>query len=864
MNRGLLVLLPALLVAGSPKAQMRPGFEPNDVIRQVRARHPTPRHPEPQNLGTDDGEFLLDTNPVYVPAQDVQWYPSVAFGGGIYLVAWHDYRWHWPHCIYCARVSPNGSVLDSVGIAIAPSLGEEIRTAVAFDGTDFLVVWENPGDSNMDLYGARVSVAGTVLDSGGFPISVSPESQLHPAVAYQGPNFLVVWDDWRDGVRATRVTPAGVVLDPDGIVITATTDGLAYPGVASDSTNFLVVWSQNHEGRVYGARMNPAGVVLDTGGIRISSYAEPQKNAVVAFGGTNFMVAWDGWPDGGEPTLRTARVSPDGVVLDTSATTVAASVEWYEPPAIAFGDTTFTLVWRNYDGVLFAQVSRAGVVLDTGGITNSPSGNETNNRIVSDGTSFLAVWVDRRSPEPYDIFGARVTEGGIVLDSAGFAISTAARSQTLPAVAAGNTNFLVVWREERDGKTGICGARVDAAGAVLDSAGFAVSFSSDTESYPAVAFDGTNYLVVWDQYADWATHDIFGARVSPDGVVLDTNAIAISTARWSQERPALAFNGSDYLVAWSDWRDFNMICGTRVSPAGVVLDPDGIVIASSFFSDPYRPAVGSDGTNFFVVWADTGIYGARVSPVGAVLDPGGFRISTPTFDSHDPSLDFDGADYLVAWADRRNGVDFDIYGARVSTAGVLIDTLEIPISTAAGYQYDPKVEFGGTNFLVVWGVEWSEHPVHLFGAYVSPGGSVFGSGAVDEVTRCRGAVIVRGCGGQMLLAYSGWAGTVGGKKYSSDRIWGKMNPQPGIAEAPGRVRPAGEPMSTIVRGVLRINPQLTAGGSRPEIGLLNAAGRQVMKLKPGDNDVSRLAAGVYFLSLETSYRRSSFKLVLTE
>jgi len=52
---------------------------------------------------------------------------------------------------------------------------------------------------------------------------------------------------------------------------------------------------------------------------------------------------------------------------------------------------------------------------------------------------------------------------------------------------------------------------------------------------------------------------------------------------------------------------------------------------------------------------------------------------------------------------------------------------------------------------------------------------------------------------------------------------------------------------TIVRGVLRIGSQLAADGSRPGIELLDASGRRVVMLSPGENDVSRLAPGVYFI-----------------
>jgi len=68
----------------------------------------------------------------------------------------------------------------------------------------------------------------------------------------------------------------------------------------------------------------------------------------------------------------------------------------------------------------------------------------------------------------------------------------------------------------------------------------------------------------------------------------------------------------------------------------------------------------------------------------------------------------------------------------------------------------------------------------------------------------------------------------------------------GITEEPAI--PGGVPrVATLVRGVLRIGSQITAHSLPPEIGLLDAAGRQVMKLKPGENDVSGLAAGVYFV-----------------
>ena len=144
-----------------------------------------------------------------------------------------------------------------------------------------------------------------------------------------------------------------------------------------------------------------------------------------------------------------------------------------------------------------------------------------------------------------------------------------------PGVAFDGTNYLVVWTDYREGGPKVYGARVSPGGTVLDQDGFAIS--ADEGSEPTVAFDGTNYLVVWSNQAS-----IVGARVDPAGEVLDPGGMTISTRANAQFEPTLAFDGTNYLVVW--------INATRESPTstargclrpGTVLDPAGIEIAMS-------------------------------------------------------------------------------------------------------------------------------------------------------------------------------------------------------------------------------------------------------------------------------------------
>jgi len=95
-------------------------------------------------------------------------------------------------------------------------------------------------------------------------------------------------------------------------------------------------------------------------------------------------------------------------------------------------------------------------------------------------------------------------------------------AQVIPDVADvtfGDSNYLVVW-EAQHGKSDICGARVDQSGNVLDTTGFSISTEMSDELSPTVAFDGTYFLVVWDE-----DDGISGVRVDQSGVVIDTSEI---------------------------------------------------------------------------------------------------------------------------------------------------------------------------------------------------------------------------------------------------------------------------------------------------------------------------------------------------
>src|SRR5687768_4298527 len=111
--------------------------------------------------------------PVSTPAPErADGPPAVASGGSVSLVAWPDATEN----IRIARLSGTGEVLDPIGTLLDPGQWGGNPT-VAFDGTNFLVVWI----SNEGITARRVSPDGDVLD--GSNIVVSPPPTLDQKLA---------------------------------------------------------------------------------------------------------------------------------------------------------------------------------------------------------------------------------------------------------------------------------------------------------------------------------------------------------------------------------------------------------------------------------------------------------------------------------------------------------------------------------------------------------------------------------------------------------------------------------------------------------------------------------------------------------
>ncbi len=667
---------------------------------------------------------------------------GMAWNGSEFLVAWYDGP---TGDVVASRVSGAGAVLDPAGIPLGSSGSNFVESppfrhgvpSVAWNGAHFLVVWTQGngifGDGSSAV-GVRVDAAGIVADGtpivfgGGSYAFGTFDGTFTPSVAAAGATFVVAFVSITavmvppplrpaSEIRFSRVSDAGANLNPGGIGLSGLDDS-NYNGspstTALSASNVLVVWS--HGASILAARVNgTSGSVLEPAFV-VSSQTVSVEVPVAASNGTDFLVAWTK-SNGADLDVTATRVSSTGTVLNPTGITVSAASGNQFDPAITATGSGYLVAWDDQrngnDDVYAARLDSSGTVLDPSGRAVTTDGaNETQPSVAWNGTNALVAY----NAPTGNIEGVRLDASAAVIAPTPLLLSTqnASATESDPVLAWNGTNYLVVWVDARNGASDIFGALVDGSGRLLQQDAIAISLAAGAQTSPSVAWNGSAFLVAWDDARNGG-HDIYGTRVTAAGGVSSPVGVAYSTATSDQLGPVVAANGATFLVVWEDFRagEFldNELYGTRVNSAGTVLDAAGINVSGAVPLRPENPAIASDGTNWLVAWTDarnvfTGsqghdIYAARVSSTGTVLDAGGKPISTAAHDQNTPAVAWNGTNYLVAWTDVRSNVDGDIYGTRVNPSGVALSPAGTAISTAPGNQSLPVVAFDG-SWLVAW------------------------------------------------------------------------------------------------------------------------------------------------------------------
>jgi hypothetical protein len=225
----------------------------------------------------------------------------------------------------------------------------------------------------------------------------------------------------------------------------------------------------------------------------------------------------------------------------------------------------------------------------------------------------------------------------------------------------------------------------------------------------AIASNLTNSLIAWSDGSVANAVDMFGQRISQSGSPVGArfSLLASKGSHGVQVVKALASDGTNFFLIWQDKTDKNFY-GQLIAANGT-LSGQEFLISYQQPGGSFGVAAGAFGkTNYLVAWqASNGnkTYGQIVSPAG--ITNGVFQISQSSSADVDRVITaFDKTNYLVVWshdtiANQTVIVDWDLYGRLVSAMGSTLGS-ELLMVTNSGDQDQPTLVFDGANYLLAW------------------------------------------------------------------------------------------------------------------------------------------------------------------
>ena len=609
---------------------------------------------------------VLDTCGILISSESSpQYNPTIAFGyygGGLkdnYLAAWWDGRTT-PVRMYGTRISGT-EVVDTAGILIETFEYGDRPPSIAYGSSNkYLVVWDT---WDGDIFGRMVDVNGNIGVR--FDICTEAHTQYSPKVSFNGTNFFVVWQDNRDGyweIYGARVTPAGSVLDPSGIKLVNASGARGRPDVAFCDSLWLCVWVDSRSGsdEIYATRITGNGTVLDPTSIYISdNFYSNASYPAISSNSTNFMVVWIE-----NKTVYDAVVDTSGSVLSIASMTVIPLVTYRQNTDVAFCDTAFFSVW-NYaqpglSGIVGNGIRRNGYFFNLTwwkevGITTTI---QTKPDCAFGGDSALVFWEDNAWG---DQIGMINSSGNLVKD---FFVDIGLDK---PSVAFTDPYYLCAWHQEADST--IRAKRITRNGAEMSSIGI-----EGTISYtPCLDVDGGEgtFCVGWIdlQYPK----NVYFSILDTGGVIVWPTTNISNTPASVTFLPFLSVcfndNNHNYLIAWQEeelMEMYDSIFCTMVSKTGGILY-QRVCIAGGI-GEGEHPSLTFDGTNYFCVWKKPG--GVKGRWISTAVVPGDTCFIP--FNINNPEVNFYGTGYFLTG--EREG---KIWGARLTMSGAIVDTFEI-------------------------------------------------------------------------------------------------------------------------------------------------------------------------------------------
>jgi hypothetical protein len=649
--------------------------------------------------------------------------PAVASNGGDFLVVWTDYRGTAP-AIYATRAGSDGHPFTPIGVRIAAGTRAVVAPA---GGADYLVVWVGTdgglNSQRLDLNGAAVAPPRAINGSG-----------VPRALVWNGSTFLLV--TVKDEFLASQLVTA-VVLDAGGAVLrTAMTSPNRWLAAGvHDGRHAMVDLGQDC--RSGGCTYSPALHLIGNDG-SVSDVALPsvasQSNLdfCATLSPAAIFIAWEA----PHRAFAYRIVGFDGrAISDTvSLADIADFLGGSFPPAAGWDGRDFLLVFSEFSFVASAlRISADGTPLDRPPFVLTSKPRMTAPVFAASGATQLIVWPDVRFGHGQDIAARAVaTFDDLALHRDEATLLSYSPEAQIDVQMARNAagQLMSVWSDESH----------QAISGALGGIPIAVDVPADAAVLvPTVGAGARTFLVVW-QRSSAARTLLLGKRFDFNGRDLDGQPVMLAsnstgTAPAYGEVPSIGFDGSSFLIAWTNQNLYTI----RIGEEGAPFDLRETVLGTGLFAPAaHSPHVLPAGSEFFIPYSLQRLAPVDPSvPLPAAI--GAVRLG-PTASTDPLPVLFDDIavrQVRIAAAASTDKVTFAWRAYRFNTPCILVaqsslagapllgPTLVAGVSPNSS-EYDTRTALGwdGAGFVLVWTEPNPLFPVKLRAMRLSRDGAV--------------------------------------------------------------------------------------------------------------------------------------------
>lgn len=250
---------------------------------------------------------------------------------------------------------------------------------------------------------------------------------------------------------------------------------------------------------------------------------------------------------------------------------------------------------------------------------------------------------------------------------------------------------------------------------------------SDVVPPPAIAGTSASFAALWPIEEGCAGGPVLdrldGAFATPDGAGLSVAEIdgllpPVDDQPLVSSAASVASSGTTTVATWTEGQDGASAAVVEVA----VLAPSGVerVTLASTGVGFVRPAIASDGSDYLVVWVGqlNAVQGARFQPGSTPPDgPAGFPIEPSDAAKGNPRLAFGDGTYLVAWTVPAAGGSYDLQIVEVSPPATIgaVETVATGLSSA-----DVAIAFSGDAFLITFQRAANAGTTSLEGVLIRP------------------------------------------------------------------------------------------------------------------------------------------------